>query len=107
MLKLYVRYCSAMLLDLCPKVLSPRNTKILSGFWRAVFYAFGGLKQPFVLRLGSWALLRYLEATAMLLGAKLGDLEGKLGHREVMLKQSWMLCYVDFSHSSTVVSSET
>ena len=29
----------------------------------------------------SWAPLRYLEATAMLLGAKLGDLEGKLGHR--------------------------
>ena len=32
----------------------------------------------------------------MLLGAKLGDLEGKLGHREVMLKRSWaMLCYVE------------
>ena len=45
MLKLYVRYCSAMLLDLCPKVLSPRNTKILSGFWRAMFYPFGGQMQ--------------------------------------------------------------
>ena len=31
----------------------------------------------------------------MLLGAKLGDLEGKLGYREVMLKLSWMLCYVE------------
>ena len=27
----------------------------------------------------------------MLLGAKLGDLEGKLGHREVMLKLSWAM----------------
>ena len=42
------------------------------------------------------ALLRYLEATAMLLGAKLGDLEGKLRYWEVMLKLSWaMLCYVE------------
>ena len=44
----------------------------------------------------SWALLRYLEATALLLVAKLGDLEGKLGYREVMFKLSWaMLCYVE------------
>ena len=44
----------------------------------------------------SWALLRYLEATALLLVAKLGDLEGKLGYREVMLKLSWaMLCHVE------------
>ena len=43
----------------------------------------------------SWALLKYLEATALLFGAKLGDLEGKLGYREVMFKLSWaMLCYV-------------
>ena len=42
-----------------------------------------------------WVLLRYLEATALLLGAKLGDLEGKLGYWEVMLKSSWaMLRYV-------------
>ena len=27
----------------------------------------------------------------MLLGAKLGDLEGKLGRREVMLKLSWAM----------------
>ena len=41
-------------------------------------------------------LLRYLEATAQLLAAKLGDLEGKLGYREVMLKLSWaMLCHVE------------
>ena len=102
MLVLYVRYCSAMLLDLCPKVLSPRNTKILSG--RAMFYPFGGQmqgwKQHFGPRSGpswpSWALLSYPEATAMVLGAKLGDLEGKLGYREVMLKLSWaMLCYVE------------
>ena len=54
MLKLYD--CSAMLLDLCPKVLSPRNTKILSGFWRAMFYPLGvqtqGWKQHFGPRLG-------------------------------------------------------
>ena len=32
---------------------------------------------------------------ALRLGAKLGDLEGKLGYREVMLKLSWaMLCHV-------------
>ena len=44
----------------------------------------------------SWALLRYLEATALLLAAKLGDLEGKLGYREVMLKLRWaMLCHVE------------
>ena len=56
-----------------------------------------GSKQHFGPRLGaSWALLRYLEATALLLGAKLGDLEGKLGYREAMLKLSWaMLCYVE------------
>ena len=41
------------------------------------------------------AMLRYLGATALLLAAKLGDLEGKLGYRELMLKLSWaMLCYV-------------
>ena len=50
-------------------------------------------------------LLRRLEATALLLAAKLGDLEGKLGDREVMLKLSRaMLCQVEatcqvlFSH---------
>ena len=56
-----------------------------------------GSKQHFGPRLGqvwpSWALLRYLEATALLLAAKLGDLEGKLRYREVMLKLTW-LCYV-------------
>ena len=45
MLQLYVRCCSAMLLDLCPKALSPRNAKILSGFWRAMFYSLGGQMQ--------------------------------------------------------------
>ena len=47
----------------------------------------------------SWALLRYLEATALLLRAKSAKswgLEGKLSHREVMLKLSWaMLCHVE------------
>ena len=44
----------------------------------------------------SWALLRYLEATALFLAAKFGDVEGKLGYREVMLKLSWaMLCHVE------------
>ena len=90
MLKLYVRCCSAMLVDLCPKVLSPRNTKILSGVLRAMFYPFGGQMQHF------WGQVWYLEATALPLGAKLGDLEGKLGYREVMFKLSWaMLCFVE------------
>ena len=79
---------------------SPRSTKILSGFWRAMFYPLGGQmqgwKQHFGPRLGpiwpSWALLRYLEATAMLLRAKLGDLEGKLGYREVMQKDCVRPC---------------
>ena len=51
MLKPYVRYCSVghvtMLLDLCPKVLSPRNTKTLSGFWRAMFYPFARMEATF------------------------------------------------------------
>ena len=42
MLKLYVRRCSAMLLDLRPKALSPRSTEILSGFWQAMVDTFGG-----------------------------------------------------------------
>ena len=58
-----------------------------------------GSRQDFGPRLGKvwppWALLRYLEAIALLLGAKWGDLEGKLGYLEVMLKLSWaMLRYV-------------
>ena len=57
-----------------------------------MFYPFQGQMQVWP----SWALLRYLEATAMLLGAKLGDLEGNLGYREVMLKLSWAtLCYFE------------
>ena len=51
-----------------------------------------------------------LEATALLLGAKLGDLEGKFGYREVMLKLSRaMLCHVEaicqilFGHVDHVV----
>ena len=42
------------------------------------------------------AQLRHLEATALLLAAKLGDFEGKLGYREVMLRLSRaMLCQVE------------
>ena len=85
-----------MLLDLCPKVLPPRNTKILSGFWRAMFYPFGGQMQggpDWGQVWPAWAVLRYLEATAMLLGAKLGDLEGKLGYREVVFKLSWAILF--------------
>ena len=42
----------------------------------------------------SWALLRYLEAVALLLAAKLGNLQGKLGYRGVMLELSWVMsCY--------------
>ena len=36
MLKLYVRFCSAMLLVLHPEMLPPSRTKILSGFLRAM-----------------------------------------------------------------------
>ena len=34
-----------MLLDLCPKVLSPRSTEILSGFWQVMLDPFGGQTQ--------------------------------------------------------------
>ena len=56
-----------------------------------------GSKQHFGPRLGpSLAILGPVKATALLLGEKLGDLEGKLGYREVMFKLSWaMLCYVE------------
>ena len=91
----YVRCCSAMLLDLCPKVLSPRNTKIWSGFWRAMFYR-NILDPDWGQVWPSWALLRYLEATAMLLGAKLGDLEGKLGYRGAVFKPSWGILFDHF-----------
>ena len=37
----------------------------------------------------SWTMFRYLEATAVLLGAKFGDLVGRLGYREVILARSW------------------
>ena len=94
----HVEAICQMLLDLCPKVLSPKSTKILSGFWRAMLMdpfrvQMQGSKQRFGPRLGpSLAILgpaRYLEATALLL-------EGKLGYREVMLKLSWaMLCHVE------------
>ena len=71
--------CSAVLLDLCPQVLSPRNTKNLYKWVLASYVLlFGGQMQHFGPRSGpswpSWAPLRYLEATAMLLGAKLGIL---------------------------------
>ena len=91
------RRCSAMLLDLCPEVLSPRSTKILSGFWQAMCKDRSNILGPGWGQVWpSWALLRYLEATALLLAAKLGDLEGKLAYREVMLKLSWaMLCHVE------------
>ena len=102
MLKLYVRCCSAMVLDLCPKVFSPRSTKILSGLWQVMLDPFGGQMQGSKQHFGprwrpSLAILgpviRYLEATALLLAAKLGHLEGKLGYRGVMLELSWaMLC---------------
>ena len=73
-------------------MLSPQQrTKILSGFLRAMLDPFG---EP---------SLAILEATALLLGAKLGDLEGKLGNREVMLKLSWAMLYhaegILFSHA--------
>ena len=55
-----------------------------------------GSKQHFGPRLGPSAILRYPDATALLLGARLGGLEGKFSYREVMLKLSWaMLCHVE------------
>ena len=50
--------------------------------------AFGPRLGPSLATLGPVKVL-YLEATAMLLGAKLGDLEGKLGCRGVVFKPSW------------------
>ena len=99
MLKLYVRYCSAMLLDLCPRVLFFRNTKIftwvLASYVLSIWGSHARMEATFWARSEpswpSWAPLKYLEATATLLGAKLGDLEGKFGHREVMLGYV-MLC---------------
>ena len=75
---------------LCPKVLSPRNTKILSGFWRAMLGQIQGWKQHFGPILGPdwgqvwppWALLRYLEATAIL-----------LGQSWVVFKLSWAILF--------------
>ena len=64
-----------------PKVLSPRNTKILSGFGELGFNHFGAKFGHLGPCSNIW------EAT--------GDLEGKLGYREVMFKLSWgyvMLC---------------
>ena len=54
-----------------------------------------GSKQHFGPRLGpSLAILgpaKASGATALLLAAKLGDLEGKLSYRGVMLKLSWAM----------------
>ena len=117
--QLYVRYCSAMSLDLCPEALFPQKHKILSVFWRAMFYPFWGrMRKDGSNILGpdwgqvwpSWALLRYLEVTAMLLGAKLGHLEGKLGYREVVFKLSWAILFghvVAFSARNTLPPSRT
>ena len=61
-----------------------------SGFWQAMLDPFGGSHAR--IKAGqiwpSWDLLRYLEATALLLGARSGDFEGKLSYREVVLKVS-------------------
>ena len=75
---------------------------ILSGFWRAVLDPFEGSKQHFGRRLGvSLAILGPVKAsgaTALLLAAKLGDLEGKVklsgGHIEAKLGYV-MLCHVE------------
>ena len=80
---------------LCPKVPSPRM-----GFDKLCCIHFGVKCKDRSNILGpDWgqvwpALLRYLEATALLLAAKLGDLEGKLGYREVMLKLSRCSSYM-------------
>ena len=61
------------------------NARMEATFWGQIGAKFGHL----------WALLRYLEATAtaMLLEAKWGDLEGKLGYREVVFKPSWGILF--------------
>ena len=86
MLKLYVRCCSAMLLDLCPKVLSP---KILSRFWRAMLGPFGGqMEGSKGLDWAKFGHFGYLEATALLLwgqvGLSGGHVEAKLGYVYLM-----------------------
>ena len=65
--------CSAMLLDLCPRVLSPRS-KILSGFWRAM------LKQHFGPRLGpSLAILGPVKVSGSHSSASCGKVAGSWG----------------------------
>ena len=88
-----------------PKCSPPEAPRFLSRFWQAMLDPFWGQlqgsRQHFGPRLGPslatlGPALQYLEATALLLAAKLGDLEGRLGYRGVMLKLSWaMLCYVE------------
>ena len=89
-----------------PQSALPRSSQILSGFWRVRFgelcWMHFGIKYKDQSNiLGPdwgqvwplWALLGYLQ---LLLAAKLGDLQGKLGYREVMLKLCWaMLCHVE------------
>ena len=84
-----LRCCSAILLELCPKMLCPQKHQdfkwVLASCVGSIRGQVPGSKQTWAL---SWSMSRYLEATALLLGAKLGDLEGKLGCREVMLTLS-------------------
>ena len=66
-----------------PKCSPPETPRFEVGFGELCFIHLGVKCKDGSNILGqvwlSWALLRYLEATAMLLGSKLGDLEGKLG----------------------------
>ena len=79
-----VRCCSALLLDLCPKVLCPRSTKILSGFWQATLDPFGGQmrgsKQHVGPRLGpSLAILGPVKVSGSYSSASGGKVGGSWG----------------------------
>ena len=84
-----------------PKCSPPEAPTFQVGFGKPCWFHLGvKCKEPSNIlgppSLAILGLLRHLEATALLLAAKLGDLEGKLGYREVMLKLSRaMLCQVE------------
>ena len=66
------------------------------GFGELCFFPCGGQCKDGGILGSDLGQVGHLGVWKLLLGAELGDLEGKLGHREVMLKLSWaMLCYVE------------
>ena len=104
MLKLYVRCCSAMLLDLCPKALSPRSTKILSGFWQAIWGSIARIEATFCVKVsgiyssascstvgGSWGqvMLRHVEAICQFCSAMLLVLHPAWQGRQNVAARGW------------------